>query len=108
MNVRTAIDFTFAAAVRLPGDAGPKKRMHGHNYRLRVIVEGEPDEAALRAAVRAHALERCDHHTLNDFIPEPTPGSVARWFWSELSAKVPGLVEVALWQTPDLCVRVGG
>ncbi len=106
MKVTSAFEFMFSAAVRLPGATGAKKHLHGHNYRLQVILDGEVDEAMVRQTVREAALERADHHMLNDVIPEPSAANVAKWFFAELKPKLPQLIEVALWPTAEHCVRV--
>ena len=41
--MRLEAEFHFAAAHRLPFYDGPCFRMHGHNYRLIVGVDGTPD-----------------------------------------------------------------
>jgi 6-pyruvoyl-tetrahydropterin synthase len=54
MKVTSTFEFMFSAAVRLPGATGPKKHLHGHNYRLQVVLRRAEGEAA--AARRGGAV----------------------------------------------------
>jgi len=115
-RARLEVEFHFAAAHRLPRYEGPCFRMHGHNYRLVVVVEGDVDPAtgmvadfgALKGAVQEHVLARCDHRTLNDLLDNPTAENIARWIWEALERPLPGLSEVRLWEIPDSCVVYRG
>ena len=59
------MDFHFAAAHRLPRYRGRCFNMHGHNYKLTVVVHGEPDAYSgilldfgdLETAVKAGVLD---------------------------------------------------
>ncbi len=110
------MDFHFAAAHRLPRYQGRCFNMHGHNYRLRVRVEGEPDEATgifldygeLERAVKEAVLDGCDHATLNDLVENPTAENLVVWMWRRLEGKLPALTEVRLWETKDCCVVYRG
>jgi len=115
-RARLEVEFHFAAAHRLPRYQGPCFRMHGHNYRLVIAVEGEVDPASgmvadfgqLKGAVEEHVLARCDHRTLNDVLENPTAENIARWIWEVLERPLPGLAEVRLWEIPDSCVVYRG
>lgn len=105
-------EFTFEAAHRLPSAApnNPNARVHGHSFRVRVTVDGDPDpetgvvvhfgdmEAAL-AAVRGEL----DHNFLNDVdgLDNPTLEHISRWLWERLHNRLPGLAEVAV--SRDTC-----
>ncbi|HSB19198.1 MAG TPA: 6-carboxytetrahydropterin synthase QueD [Anaeromyxobacteraceae bacterium] len=115
-RARLEVEFYFAAAHRLPRYEGPCFRMHGHNYRLFVVVEGEVDPASgmvadfgkVKEAVQEHVLSRCDHRTLNDFLENPTAENIARWAFEVLEPRLPGLSEVRLYEIPDCCVVYRG
>ena len=110
------MDFHFAAAHRLPRYQGRCFNMHGHNYKLTVKVEGEPDAYSgimldfgdLEGAVKGGVLDQCDHATLNDFIENPTAENTVVWMWERLHVRLPGLVELKLWETKDCCVVYRG
>lgn len=115
-RARLDVEFRFAAAHRLPRYDGPCFRMHGHNYRLIVAVEGEVDPRTgmvadfgrIQDVVREHVLARVDHRTLNDLLDNPTAENIARWVFEALQPHLPGLGEVRLWEIPDCCVTYRG
>ncbi len=115
-RMRLDVEFTFAAAHRLPRYDGPCFRMHGHNYRFFVAVEGEVDPRTgmiadfgdIKRAVQEHVLQRVDHRTLNDVLENPTAENIARWIWEVLEPRLPGLSEVRLYEIPDSCVTYRG
>ena len=110
------VEFTFAAAHRLPRYQGKCFNLHGHNYKLQVVLRGEPDAHSgifvdfgdVEKAVKANILDQCDHSNLNDFIENPTAENIATWMWDRLDGKLPGLSEVRLWEIPTSCVVYRG
>jgi 6-pyruvoyltetrahydropterin/6-carboxytetrahydropterin synthase len=115
-RMRLDVEFHFAAAHRLPRYEGPCFRMHGHNYRFLVGLEGEVDPGTgmiadfgvVQAIVQEHVLARADHRTLNDFLDNPTAENIARWIWEALDGHVPGLCEVKLYEIPGCAVTYRG
>ena len=110
------IDFDFNAAHRLPLYDGPCRHTHGHNYRLRVVVEGRVDPETglttdfliIKHLVREHVLETIDHNDLNQVIDNPTAENVVAWIWQRLQPALPGLAELQLFETPDCGVIYRG
>jgi 6-pyruvoyltetrahydropterin/6-carboxytetrahydropterin synthase len=98
-------DFTFEAAHFLPSaPAGTANaRVHGHSFRARIVIEGQPDPATgyvfhfdeLSAAIR-ETEDALDHRLLNevDGLSAPTLERIATWIWSRLANRVPGLCAV--------------
>lgn len=98
-------DFLFEAAHFLPSapPGHPNSRIHGHSFRARVIIEGEPQAETgyvfhfddLSAAI-ADAREALDHRMLNDVegLAAPTLEQLAIWLWQRLQNRVPGLAEI--------------
>ncbi len=115
-RARLEVEFYFAAAHRLPRYEGPCFRMHGHNYKFFVALEGDVDPrtgmiadfGVVKGTVQEHVLSRCDHRTLNDFLENPTAENIARWIWETLEPRIAGLVEVRLYEIPDSCVVYRG
>jgi 6-pyruvoyltetrahydropterin/6-carboxytetrahydropterin synthase len=98
-------EFGFEAAHRLPSARpdDPNARVHGHSFRVRVVIEGEPDPATgltfhfgdFEAAL-ASVKDKLDHRYLNDIqgLEMPTVERLAIWIWERLDGVVPGLLEV--------------
>lgn len=115
-RMRLDVEFYFAAAHRLPRYEGPCFRLHGHNYKFFVSVEGEVDPRTgmiadfgkIKEVVGEEVLSRVDHRNLNDVLDNPTAENIARWIWEALSPRVPGLCEVRLYEIPDCCVTYRG
>ena len=115
-RMRLDVEFYFAAAHRLPRYEGPCFRMHGHNYKFFVALEGDVDPktgmiadfGVVKQLVQEHVLARVDHRTLNDVLDNPTAENIARWIWEVLEPKLTGLCEVRLYEIPDSCVTYRG
>ena len=121
----------FDAAHILTNHAGLCKNLHGHTYRVDVTVAQAPDDARdmvidfkdLKHVCEAEILARFDHAFIYD---ETSPGeseiagvlakyamrtaalpfrstaeNLARYFFSVLAPRVPGLLSVRVWETPD-------
>lgn len=98
-------DFLFEAAHVLPSapPGHPNARIHGHSFRARVTIEGEPAADTgyvfhfddLAAAI-ADARDALDHRLLNDVegLATPTLERIAMWLWTRLANRVPGLAEI--------------
>ena len=117
--MRIHSDFTFEAAHQLRHlPAGHKcRRMHGHHYRVRLVVAGAVDPKmgwVCDFATLGHAFKplwkRLDHHCLNDLpgLAKPTAENLAMWLWRRLVKPLPGLVEIHVWETEKAgCVYAG-
>ncbi len=107
----------FEAAHRLTGDFGPATRLHGHTYRLDVIVRGESldndgvlyDIGKLRGAVEELAGS-LNYQNLND-MPDlaevnTTAEAVARYCWGKLAGQLKGQgltsLVVRVWESPQV------
>jgi 6-pyruvoyltetrahydropterin/6-carboxytetrahydropterin synthase len=100
-------EFLFEAAHFLPSapPGHPNARVHGHSFRLRVSIDGEPDAetgvivhfADLEAAV-ADARDALDHRMLNEVegLTAPTLERIAMWLWDRLHKRLPGLAEIVV------------
>jgi 6-pyruvoyltetrahydropterin/6-carboxytetrahydropterin synthase len=98
-------EFFLEAAHLLPSaPAGhPNARVHGHSFRVRVAVEGEP-AADTGVVVHFDDLERAiadardalDHRFLNEVegLSAPTLERIAIWLWERLKDPLPGLAEI--------------
>ncbi len=107
-------EFTFDAAHNLVKYHGKCEALHGHTYRLAVILEGKPDEEGmildfceLSSVVKELVISRLDHSYINDIIPQPTAENIAYWVWEQIEAKVARpnckLYAVEVWETRTSC-----
>ena len=103
-------DFKFDAAHNLVNYHGKCEKLHGHTYRLSVILEGLPDGegmvyefADLKTIVNERVLSKLDHSYINDLLPQPTAEYISVWIFRELDAALTcencRLYEVKLWET---------
>ena len=108
-------EFTFDAAHNLVQYHGKCEALHGHTYRLAVVLEGTPDTEGmildfceLSAVVRERVVSRLDHTYINDIIPQPTAENISQWIWDQIEAPLSRsncrLHEVWLWETATSCV----
>ena len=111
--------FRFEAAHVLPHHPGKCSRLHGHSYRFEVALEGplQVDGPAkgmvfdfdeITSVVKPAIVERLDHASLNDFMPNPPAEHIALWIWNELASRLRGLREIVVWETQTACAVVRG
>ena len=109
-----SIEVSFPAGHALRDYKGKCEYVHGHNYKVRVSVEGEKldstgllvDFIDLREAVRKIA-DRLDHQFLNEIAPfdqiNPSAENIALHFCRELEPSVnrggARLQAVTVWET---------
>jgi len=109
-----SIEYSFAAGHALRGYKGKCENVHGHNYKVKVTVQGEKlnsigllmDFTDLRAAVKGLA-ESFDHHFLNDVEPfkeiNPSAENLAWYMGTELQKTVKehglSINVVTVWET---------
>jgi 6-pyruvoyltetrahydropterin/6-carboxytetrahydropterin synthase len=113
-----SVEETFAAGHALRGYRGKCENIHGHNYRLRVVLEGEQlnevgllvDFSELKQIMRG-VIEKLDHQFLNEVPPfdklNPSAENMAHYFYKEISRELKGgsranpvrVAEVKIWET---------
>jgi 6-pyruvoyltetrahydropterin/6-carboxytetrahydropterin synthase len=103
--MRVYKEFFFEAAHFLPSapPGHPNARVHGHSFRVRVAVDGEPEKKTgilvhfddLEDAV-VDARDALDHRLLNEVegLASPTLERIAMWLWDRLHNRLPGLAEI--------------
>jgi len=118
-----SVEHTFSAAHALRDYRGKCERVHGHNYRVRVTVEGAElarnglliDFVDLRRLLH-EVVEPFDHRVLIEIPPfdsvNPTAEEMARYFYEVLRERLGALCdsrvrlkEVQVWET-DTAVAV--
>ncbi len=110
MHVRLVKTFTFEAAHWLPTfpDGHKCRRMHGHSFKVDVIVEGDAPESDgylmdygdIKQAI-APVERELDHHLLNEIegLENPTSEMIARWIYDRLRPALPLLSEIIVYET---------
>ncbi len=102
--------FRFEAAHRLPQvPVGHKcHRLHGHSYRIEVVIEGAVDpqmgwvvDFADIAAAWQPLHEQLDHYYLNEVVglENPTSEVLAVWIYERLQAALPQLKAIIVHET---------
>jgi len=112
-------EFSFDAAHYLPNVPAEHKckRLHGHTYKVRVVLEGKIDPVLgwVKDFAEVKRLfiplkERLDHQYLNDIqgLENPTAEHLAVWIWNQLQPELPELKAVWVMETPSSgCIYKG-
>jgi 6-pyruvoyltetrahydropterin/6-carboxytetrahydropterin synthase len=112
-------DFRFEAAHYLPNvpEDHQCRRMHGHSYRLRVVINGRlgkesgwvMDFAELKSIV-GPLIDSLDHRCLNDIpgLENPTAEQLAIWIWDKTKPQLSALAEIQLNETESSGVIYNG
>ena len=105
-------EFTFDAAHPLENYKGKCEQLHGHTYKLEVVVEGEVkkngmvmDFAQLKKIVEKQIIEKLDHSNLNNHTPNPTAEKIAEWIYTRLKKDIP-LRSIKLWEGEGKWVKI--
>ena len=108
-------EFVFDAAHNLIHYHGKCEKLHGHTYRLKVVLEGQPDSEGmimdfieLSRIVKELVISQLDHAYINDLIEQPSAENIALWIWQKLDDNLRrdncNLYEIHLWETATSCV----
>jgi 6-pyruvoyltetrahydropterin/6-carboxytetrahydropterin synthase len=113
---QVSVDETFSAGHALRGYHGKCENPHGHNYKVRIIVQGPSldstgllyDFTHLKRVIRG-IIEGVDHKYLNDQAPfdliNPSAENLAKYFYDETSRQMQQapdgarLDRVTVWET---------
>ena len=111
MRVELVKEFHFEAAHRLPLVPPEHKcfRMHGHSFRVEIVVSGEVDASLgwlvdfgeISARVEPVLRQELDHRVLNDVpgLENPTSELLSVWLWKRLGTLVPHLAAITVHET---------
>ncbi|MFN4854670.1 MAG: 6-carboxytetrahydropterin synthase QueD [Bacteroidota bacterium] len=104
-------EFVFDSAHFLPNvaEGHPCRHMHGHTYRMKIWLSGEPDPQTgwlmdfgdLKKQVQP-LLTLMDHRVLNEIsgLENPTAENISIWVWQKLKPLLPSLAQVEIHETP--------
>jgi 6-pyruvoyltetrahydropterin/6-carboxytetrahydropterin synthase len=113
---QVSVEETFSAGHALRGYRGKCENPHGHNYRVRVTLEGPQldsvgllyDFTNLKRLLR-ELIESLDHQFLNDLdafrVTNPSAENLAKFFHQEASRCIPDapgaprITSITVWET---------
>jgi 6-pyruvoyltetrahydropterin/6-carboxytetrahydropterin synthase len=111
-----SVDETFAAAHNLRNYHGKCEDLHGHNYKVRVVLAGEElddtgllyDFVQMKKAIQG-VIRTLDHKYLNELAPfdtlNPSAENIARHIYDQTAKQLPkaangaGIWSVTVWET---------
>ena len=111
-----AVEQSFASAHALRNYKGRCENVHGHNWKVRVVIEGEKLDATGMLvdfldvkSFMGEILDRLDHQFLNEIPPfdsiNPSAENIAEYFYRQMTGRlaetpVPVRIrEVKIWET---------
>lgn len=110
MRIALTKTFDFEAAHWLPTfpDGHKCRRMHGHSFRIDIVVEGQVpadkgyliDYGDIKKAITP-VQDQLDHYVLNDIagLENPTAEMLAKWVYDRLKPSLPLLAAVRVHET---------
>ena len=114
------VESGFSAAHNLRNYKGKCEKLHGHNYRIRLTVEGRAlDKSGMLVdfvemkSILKKILSKYDHGYLNEITPfdktNPTAENIAEHIYKEVKTRTAGLNvrprSVAVWETEKNCAE---
>ena len=111
-----AVEQGFASAHALRNYKGRCENVHGHNWKVRVVIQGEKlDQTGMLVdfldvkSFMGEILDRIDHQFLNEIPPfdvvNPSAENIAEYFYQQMTSRlaetpVPVRIrEVKIWET---------
>jgi len=113
---QVTVDETFSSGHALRGYKGKCENVHGHNYKVRVTLEGPQldsvgllyDFTHLKRVIR-EIVGGVDHKFLNDMAPfdviNPSAENLAKYFYDETTRQMNAMPEgakvasITIWET---------
>jgi len=111
-----SVDETFAAAHNLRGYKGKCEDLHGHNYKVRIILAGKEldsvgllyDFVHLKQVIQG-VIRALDHKYLNELLPfdkiNPSAENIARHIYEEAAKQMhqapngAGIASITVWES---------
>lgn len=115
------VEDEFSSAHALRHYHGAMEPLHGHNFRVQVVVEGKKlqnkvkyllDFTALKDALQA-VVKPMDHVNLNEYPPfdreNPSAENLAQYISAQLSPRIGQkgirIASVTVWETAEMAAR---
>ena len=122
MPWRLKVKNSFSAAHFLRNYHGKCERLHGHNWRVELEVEGDRlDEMGLLMdfkdlkRILGEVIDRLDHCLVNELSPfdrvNPSSENLARYIFEEVKKRLPEEVRVhsvTVWESDSACATYFG
>jgi 6-pyruvoyltetrahydropterin/6-carboxytetrahydropterin synthase len=116
-DVLISKEFTFDSAHHLHCYEGKCQSLHGHTYKLQVIMRGKVDHRGItidfgdiKRIAKARIIDHLDHQYLNEVLPpmNTTAENMVVWMFEQIHAALieeklyPDVMleEIRLWETP--------
>jgi 6-pyruvoyltetrahydropterin/6-carboxytetrahydropterin synthase len=116
-EVLVSKEFTFDSAHHLHLYEGNCQNLHGHTYRLQVIMRGKVDHRGItidfhdiKRITKSRVIDKLDHQYLNDVLPpmNTSAENMVVWVYEQIHQALKEenlypqirLEEVRLWETP--------
>ena len=88
--------FEFEASHILPKHPGKCSRMHGHSYKLTVLVDGPIEKesgmvidfSVIKDVVKEEVINKYDHRHMNDYFENPTAENMVQNFFNAINKKL--------------------
>jgi 6-pyruvoyltetrahydropterin/6-carboxytetrahydropterin synthase len=110
--MRLCREFYFDAAHYIPNYNGKCENLHGHTYKLEIVIEGDVkkdgmviDFVKMKEIVETLIIERLDHQALNELFKNPTAENILEWISVQLKEKLP-LSSLRLWEGQGKWVEI--
>lgn len=108
------VEGIFSSAHNLRGYKGRCEDLHGHNWRVEIVIKSEElddiglvlDFKSLKKELHA-VLDEMDHKYLNKLAyfrkVNPTSENIAKYIYNKLKIKIPLLSSVIVWENSTSC-----
>jgi 6-pyruvoyltetrahydropterin/6-carboxytetrahydropterin synthase len=110
--MRLCREFYFDAAHYIPDYKGKCEQLHGHTYKLEVVIKGDlqndgmiVDFVKMKEIVESAVIEKLDHHALNEIFDNPTAEHILEWISAQLKGKLP-ISSIRLWEGQGKWVEI--
>jgi len=111
---RLQVEDKFSAAHQLTNYSGPCENLHGHTWKVRIVVEGkELDQSGMLIDfkdLKKHLKiihDEFDHKFLNNLVDfSPTSENLAKYIYDKMESELPKqvkLVEITVWESDTSC-----
>lgn len=110
--MRLCREFFFDAAHYIPDYKGKCEKLHGHTYKLEIVIEGGVkkdgmvmDFVKMKEIVEPFVIDKLDHQSLNALFEKPTAEHILEWISAQLKEKLP-LYSIRLWEGQGKWVEI--